>query len=158
MDFSREIATIFISAVPVTELRAAIPLALSKFHLSIFSALFFSVLGGLLPIPFVYFCLQPIIDFVEEKIPWVHKHLIGFLEKKRARFQTVYDKFGSLALGLFVAVTIPPTGVWSATALMVLLRIRPRFGVPAIIIGEIVSGIIVVLIVKGSLGFLRWLL
>jgi len=158
MDFSREIATILISAVPVTELRAAIPLALSKFHLSVFSALFFSVLGGILPIPIVYFCLQPIIDFVEKKIPWVHKHLVNFLEKKSTHFQSLYDKFGALALGLFVAITIPPTGVWSATALMILLRIRPRFGVPAIIIGEVISGIIVVLIVKGSLGFLRWLL
>jgi uncharacterized membrane protein len=158
MDFSREIATILIAAVPVTELRAAVPLALTKFHLPVFSALFFSVLGGLLPIPFVYFCLRPLVDFVEEKIPWVHRHLIGFLEKKHAHFQSLYDKFGALALGLFVAVTIPPTGVWSATVLMVLLRVRPRFGLPAIIVGEIISGLIVILIVKGWLGFLGWLL
>lgn len=158
MDFSREVATIFISAVPVTELRAAIPLAISKFHLSAFAALFFSVLGGILPIPLVYFCFSPLVDFIERKSPWAHKHILVFLEKKRRHFQSSYDRFGALALALFVAITIPPTGVWSATALMVLFRVRLRFGVPAIIIGEIISGLLVLLIVKGMLGFLKWML
>lgn len=155
MDLSREIATIFISAVPVTELRAAIPLAISKFHLSAPSALFFSILGGILPIPLIYFCLSPLIDFIEKKIPWAHKHVLVFLEKKRRHFQSSYDRFGALALALFVAITIPPTGVWSATALMVLFRVRPRFGVPAIIIGEIISGLLVLLIITGAL---RWMI
>ena len=153
-----ELTTLLLAALPLTELRGSIPFAVSVLHLTPWTAFFYSIIGNAIPVPIIFYFLPKILVWLEKRIPWLHKHLTLWLERKRTKFQTSYDKYGAMALAIFVAIPLPLTGAWSGAALATILKIRPRYSFPAVIVGTIVAGVIVTLIVQGALGFLRWLL
>ncbi|MFH1253396.1 MAG: small multi-drug export protein [Candidatus Uhrbacteria bacterium] len=157
MLFSPEILTLFSAALPLTELRGSIPLAVSVFHLAPWTAFFYSIIGNALPVPIIFFLLPKILIWLEKRIPWLHKYLVVWLEKKRAKFQNSYDKYGALALAIFVAIPLPMTGAWTGAALATILKIKPKYSFSAVILGMVVAGVIVTLIVSGVLGFLAWM-
>ena len=157
MFLSPEILTLLSAALPLTELRGSIPFGVSVLHLAPWTAFFYSVIGNSLPVPIIFYLLPKVLVWLEKRIPWLHKHLTLTLEKKRAKFQESYDKYGALALAIFVAIPLPMTGAWTGAALATILKIRPRYSFPAVIAGVIVAGIIVTLIVQGALGFLSWM-
>ncbi|HBR80451.1 MAG: hypothetical protein UX09_C0055G0005 [Candidatus Uhrbacteria bacterium GW2011_GWE2_45_35] len=156
--FSPEILTLLLAAAPISELRGAIPMAVSVWHLSLVSAFLFSVIGNILPVPVIFYLLPKVLAWAEKHGPWLHRFLTVYLEKKRAKFQSSYDKYGALALMFFVAIPLPITGAWTGTGLAVLLRIHPRYSFPAIVAGILIAGVIVSLIVSGALGFLGWMI
>lgn len=158
MNLSPELSTLLLAALPLTELRASIPLGVSVFHLSSWSAFWFSIIGNAIPVPIIFFGLKPVVGFLEKRIPWLHQHLTYYFEKKRLRFKDSYDKYGAVALAIFVAIPLPMTGAWTGAVLAVLFKIKPLYSIPAIIIGEIIAGLIVTMIVCGTLGFLNWML
>jgi len=158
MNFSSEISTLFLAALPLTELRGSIPFGVSVFGLSIWSAFLFSVIGNILPVPFIFYFLPKVLSWAERHWPWLHRFLTVYLEKKRVKFQSSYDKYGALALAIFVAIPLPMTGAWTGAALAVLFKIKAKYSFPAVVVGVIVAGVIVSLIVSGVLGFLSWMI
>jgi uncharacterized membrane protein len=44
---------------------------------------------------------------------------------------------------LFVALPLPTTGTWTASAIASILNMRLKYGLPGVFIGNIISGIIV---------------
>lgn len=153
-----ELSTFLFATLPLTELRGSIPLAVSVWHLAPWAAFFYSVIGNLLPVPLIFYLLPKVLFWAEKHWPWLHNFLVIYLEKKRTKFQSSYDKYGALALAVFVAIPLPMTGAWTGATLAVIFKIRPRFSFPAVIVGVVVAGIIVTLIVQGALGFLKWMI
>jgi len=158
MTISPEIWTLFSAALPLTELRGSIPLGVSVFGLPVWSAFLFSVIGNILPVPIIFYLLPKVLSWAEKHWPWLHRTLIVYLEKKKAKFKGSYDKYGALALAIFVAIPLPMTGAWTGAALAVIFNIKKQYSFPAVVAGVIVAGIIVSLIVGGALGFLSWML
>jgi len=154
---SPELSTLLLAALPLTELRGSIPFGVSVLHLAPWIAFFYSIIGNALPVPIIFYLLPKVLFWLEKRVPWLHKHLVLWLEKKRAKFQNSYDKYGALALAIFVAIPLPLTGAWSGAALATILKIKPKYSFPAVILGTIIAGIIVTLIVSGVLGFLAWM-
>lgn len=163
-----ELATFFLAALPVTELRAALPLAITQFGLTPGSALFFSVLGNLLPLIVLFPIVPRFIRWIEARYPrpngqssgraqchaWMDRHFLSL----RGRHQKAYDRYGSLFLCVFVAIPLPGSGLWTASLLSMIFQIRPRFAIPAMMIGVVLAGLIVLAITQGSLSFLKWML
>jgi uncharacterized membrane protein len=158
MILSPEFSTLLLAALPLTELRGSIPFGVSVWHLSVWSACLFSIMGNFLPVPIIFFLLPKILSFLEKRWPFFHGVVVNYLDKKRARFQSSYDKYGALALAIFVAIPLPMTGAWTGAALAVILKIKPKFSFPAVVLGIIIAGIIVGSIIGGTLGFLKWML
>jgi len=154
---SPEIIILLSAALPLTELRGSIPFGVSVLHLAPWTAFFYSVIGNAIPVPIIFYLLPKVLLWLEKRIPWLHKILTVWLEKKRAKFQGSYDKYGALALAIFVAIPLPLTGAWSGAALATILKIRPKYSFPAVILGTVIAGVIVTLIVQGALGFLGWM-
>ena len=154
-----EIAVMLLSALPVTEMRAALPLALTVFHMHPLSAAAFCLVGNLLPIPILLFLLPRLIRWLQQSGPapvkrWVDRYF-AYLKRKNA---DKFEKVGAAALGAVTLLPLPGAGVWTGCLLAVLFQIRPRYSVPALVSGAVVEVVIILLIVQGTLGALSFLL
>lgn len=154
---SPELATTLMAALPITEMRASIPVALTVFDLPVERAIFFSILGNLLPIPFLLWLLPPVIALIERKIPPINRLMqryFAYLKRRHERVQAV----GGIALGLVTLLPLPGAGVWTGCLLAVLFRLSLRVSVAALVAGVFVEALIVTLITNGTLGVLSWIL
>ncbi len=145
----QDLLIIFLSALPVGELRVSIPLALQTYHFSIARALFDAYIGGALPVLPLLFGLNKLVIWCDAHSNTCHRFLERFFSRTQSHLKGHYEKYGAIALGLWVALTVPPTGVWSASVAAVLFRIRPKVAIPAILLGLIVNGLVIVAVTKG---------
>lgn len=145
-----ELIVALLAAMPIVELRAAIPVALLVFHLPAMSAYFFSVFGNLLPMIVLYAFLPRVIASLSTYSPKLHKIFERYFFRLSEKHGKALDRFGSLFLFVFVSIPHPGGGVWSACALAILFRLHPRFAVPAIIGGVLVAGMIVLYLTETS--------
>lgn len=146
-----EAATFLLSALPVTELRAALPAGVGVFGLGPWSAWFWAVLGNLLPVPFVLWVLPPVVAFAERHIPAFHRLLERYFHSLERKHRGSYEKWGALALALFVAVPLPMTGAWTASVLAVLFRIPRPTAFGSIAAGVATAGFIVLILTLGAI-------
>jgi len=51
---SEELIVVIVSALPIVELRGALPIAINLFHMPWYWALCLAVIGNLLPVPFLF--------------------------------------------------------------------------------------------------------
>ena len=102
--------------VPISELRAAIPIGIKVYHLSIWSAYFWSVLGNLVPMILILLILQPIADFLSRHFRIFHKFFEWLFEHTRKRGEKKFEKWGELAVFILTAIPIPLLGGWTGPA------------------------------------------
>jgi uncharacterized membrane protein len=143
-----ELATMLIAAIPLVESRLSIPVAIGLLGLSPLQALFWSCLGNALPVVLVY-ALLPLVLREAPRFPRIHRLVERYFHRLRHEHERTANRWGSLALFVFVVVPSPGTGVWSATVLALLLRIHPRYALPAILGGMVVASVALALIVTG---------
>jgi len=142
--FSKEVTTVFIAALPVFELRLAVPIGILKFNLPIFNVYFLALLGNMLPvIPLLLFLkyffhrLQN-LRFVGSFFKWWFKRV----ERK----SKIIEKWGFWGLVCFVAIPLPVTGAWTGSAAATLLEMKPKKAFLAIFGGVCIAGIIVTIL------------
>lgn len=152
-----ELATFILAALPIAEMRASIPLALTVFHLSDVSAVFWSLFGNLFPVPFLIFGLPYVIRLLQ-KIPWVRPYLERYFAYLSSKHSDNFQKLGASSLGLVTLLPLPGAGIWMGCLLAAIFDLKPRYSVPALVAGTVVEAIILFLIVKGALGAWSFLL
>ncbi len=138
----------FSSAIPITELRAAIPFGIA-YGLSPLCAFIFGVLGNLLPIPFIIL-FWPFIYRLLYKIPFFRGFLERYVDRARKKGKTM-EKYGALGLMFFVGIPLPITGVWTGSLISYLMGINPLYSFLALAGGVLISATIVTL---ASVGFI----
>ncbi len=148
--FPPEIATILLAALPVMELRGALPLALVVYRLPVVTALVLSVIGNMLP---VYFLLV----FFERFSVWIRRHsaladsaLQWLFARTRRKLDGSVQKYGYWALALFVAVPLPATGAWSGALAAFVFGLPKRQSFYAILVGVCLAAIIVTIATLGT--------
>jgi uncharacterized membrane protein len=141
LGFSKELVVLIISALPVFELRGAIPVAINLFHFSWYYALLLAVIGNLLPVPVILLFLNVVtrylsrVGFFDRFLQWLFEHT-----RKRGSIIERYERIG---LTLFVAIPLPFTGAWTGSVAAVLLGLRFKSAMLYIFIGILIAGIIV---------------
>lgn len=155
---SPEMATILLAIIPVGELRLAMPIALTVFDLSPATAFAYAYLGNIIPLILVYLFLPSLLKFATAHSRWL-KHITQdyFLSLER-KHQEKYDRYGRIAVMIFVAIPIPSSGVWTGSILAILFGIEKSYAILAILVGLAIAGVIVMLITQGTLGALNFLL
>lgn len=136
----KEWVTIIIAALPISELRGAIPVALMM-GIEPLKAFFLSILGNSLPIIPVLFLLEPVSNALMRFKPW--KRFFDWLFERTKAKGDLIQKYEAIGLMLFVAVPLPMTGAWSGCIAASLFRIKFRYALPAIFLGVILAGVIV---------------
>ena len=142
----------FISALPITELRGAIPVALTIYKMPVFPAYFFAVLGNIVPVIFLLLYLKPFSNFL---CRWHFLNIFfKWLFKRTYQYEEKIEKYGALFLLVFVAVPLPGTGAWTGSIAAFVFGIRFWYAFPAIVGGIIIAGIIVTLTSLGIISFI----
>ncbi|MBI5143449.1 MAG: small multi-drug export protein [Candidatus Omnitrophica bacterium] len=150
----KEWITVIIAALPIFELRGSIPVALAM-GLSPVKAFLLSILGNLVPVIPVLLFLEPVSNRLTRFKLW--RNFFDWLFERTKAKGDLIQKYEALGLMLFVAVPLPMTGAWSGCIAASLFKIKFRYAFPAIILGVVTAGIIVLsvcLFSKGAWSFL----
>lgn len=138
-----------ISAVPIVELRLAIPLAINEYNIDWYYAFLICLTGNILPVPFILRFLGPFSEFMG-KINILNS-IIQWVFKYTRRRGGLVEKYGQLGLILLVAIPLPGTGAWTGSLVAFLLGMDFKAAFYSILIGVIIAGIIVTI-----LSYLGW--
>lgn len=147
--FPRPLATFLLAMLPITELRASIPIALEVYHLSIGEAYVYSVLGDIIPVFFILKFLDPMCRIVCQYSKFGERFFAWLFARTRRKFSKKYERFGSLALIIFVAIPLPITGAWSGAVASFLFDVAQLKAFFLISIGVLISGAVVTLLTLG---------
>ncbi|MFH1783877.1 MAG: small multi-drug export protein [bacterium] len=148
--FSKELVTILVAALPIAELRGAIPLALGKFSFGVYKAYLLSVFGNMLPV-------LPILLLLESVSKWLCQHskiakrFFDWLFERTKKRSKVVEKYGAIGLILFVAIPLPVTGAWTGCVAAFLFGVRRRWAALCILAGVMIAGVIVTVMSLGAL-------
>jgi len=152
--FPPQLATFFLSMLPITELRGALPLAIFSFHLSFWQAYFFSVLGNLIPAAIILFFAKPFHQYITKKSGILTRGWIKYLERAQKKLAGKYEKSGLVALMLFVAIPLPFTGAWTGAVAAFVLGIPFKKSFLSVSAGVLIAGIIVGILTLGIKGII----
>lgn len=145
------IMTMAIAAVPVVELRGAIPTGIAA-GLEPWMACGTAILGNLLPVPFIILLVRQVFDLLRKHPFFAPK--IDALERRAHLKGRLVRKYRLLGLTLFVATPLPGTGAWTGALVAAFLNIRLRNALPAITLGVLIAGGLVTLMTMGVIRFL----
>ncbi len=140
-DVGKYLATFIISMIPIIELRGAIPIGVGL-GLTHIEAMAISVIGNMLPVPFIILFIRPIFKWMTQK-----SEKLGRLARKlEAKAEGKWDRihrFQFFALTLFVAIPLPGTGAWTGALIAAVMNMRLRNALPSVLLGVVIAGILV---------------
>lgn len=150
---SGEIVTILLGMAPISEVRGAIPVAMTVFQFSALKAYCLAVLGNLLIIVPALFFLHKLSDFLMHRVYFINRFLTWLFERTRRLHQDHFHHYGwaPLALFIFVAIPLPLTGAWSGVVAAFIFGIPFWRSVLSVSLGVLAAGAIVLTIT--SLGW-----
>ncbi len=116
---AEEVVLFLLSATPVLEVRAAVPLGIAVYQLPALKVILICVLGSILPV-------FPILIFLKYATEWLSKielfkKFFDWLFARTRSKSKIIKEFELVGLTLFVAIPFPGTGVWTGTIAAYLL-------------------------------------
>ena len=141
--FGKYVMTMAIAAVPVVELRGAIPAGIAA-GLDPWLACGAAIFGNLLPVPFIILLVRQVFDRLRKHAFFAPK--IDALERRAHLKGRLVRKYRLLGLMLFVAIPLPGTGAWTGSLAAAFLGMRLRKALPAVILGVLTAGCIMLLL------------
>lgn len=152
LNLNSEIVTILLASLPVLELRGSIPFATFVLNMDWQSALLWSLIGNLLPVPFILLLLKPAEDFLSQ---WsIFSVLFEWLFTRTRKRGKVIARYKAIGLTLFVAIPLPITGAWTGAVAAHLFGIKFIPAMIFIFLGICISGTVITLACQGVIGFL----
>ncbi len=133
--------TFVVSMLPVLELRGAIPLGVSL-GLHIWPATLVSILGNMVPVPFIILFIRRVFEFLRARSPRLESLVTGLENRAAGKWQKVY-KYRFLGLAILVAIPLPGTGAWTGALIAGLMDMRMKKSIPAIFAGVIIAAILI---------------
>lgn len=151
------IYALILTIMPVTELRAGLPIAVVyaiEHNIPIMLIFSLVVLLNILVIFFIFYFLDN-LHKIFMNLKFYRKFFEAYLkrfQKKVDIFEKKYETLGFLALVLFVAIPLPGTGAWTGCLASWLLGLNRKKSILAIALGVLIAGIFVLL---ATLGFIN---
>lgn len=144
---SSALITFIVSMVPVIELRGAIPIGVGL-GMSPLAALGISIVGNLVPVPFIILFIRKIFQWMRRHMPRLEK-LVSRMEEKAEKHKDLVTKWEFWGLLILVAIPLPGTGAWTGALVAALMDLRLKKSFPAIFTGVVIAGLIVTGITYG---------
>lgn len=151
--FPLEWAVFLTAALPIIELRGAIPMGISLGMAPLEAALI-SLAGSTMPVPFILLAVVPVFNSLK-RTPFLKARIDRLTERTLLKNGGRLERYGAWGLLLFVAVPLPGTGVWTGSLLAALFGMRFRFAFPAVFMGNVVAGILVMALSHGLFSLIR---
>jgi uncharacterized membrane protein len=154
--------TAFLSFMPISELRGAIPFAVAQ-GIPWYGAYLFAALLNALVAPACWLFLGTVHKLFygaehPAKLPaehpaqlpaktqgwrWYRNFFDRFVERARKKLSGGVEKWGWLGIALFVAIPLPITGAWTGTLGAWVLGVSKRRTMAAVILGVFAAGAVV---------------
>ncbi len=144
---------LFVSMVPIVELRGAIPIGVVGQHLPLLPVLITAVIGNMLPVPFILLFAKKILLWCTRWPGILGRFFTKIHEKGMKAGDKMQEKAGRsvyVGLFLFVAIPLPGTGAWTGSLAAALLDLKFWPSVLAVMAGVICAGLI--MLTLSSLG------
>ncbi|MBU1061343.1 MAG: small multi-drug export protein [Candidatus Omnitrophica bacterium] len=138
---SPKMSILLLSTLPVTELRASVPIGILLLKENVKTVFFYAIMGNVLPVAPIYFFLEPISKRLSRTV-YMRRFFEWLFERAKKRSGLI-EKYEAFGLMLFVCIPLPGTGVWTGCLIASLLRMRflPTF--LAATAGVIIAAVIV---------------
>ncbi|MBI5145092.1 MAG: small multi-drug export protein [Candidatus Omnitrophica bacterium] len=150
-DIPKELVVMIVASLPISELRGAIPLALS-FGMPLGKAFWLSVMGNISFVAPALFLFEPVSNRLRKFKIW--SHFFDWVFERTKKNANTIQKYEALGLAIFVAIPLPMTGAWSGVVAASLFKIRFSYAFIAIVAGVIGAGLIVSVLC--ALGIMGW--
>lgn len=139
-----------ISALPIVELRGAVPVGIVAFKMPWWKVFLIAVAGNMLPIPFILLLFGP-LSRVCMKFAAGRKFFDWLFARTRRRSAGI-EKYEALGLTVFVAVPLPMTGAWTGAMAAFIMGIPFWKAMLYILLGVLIAGVIMT-----ALSLLGWI-
>lgn len=130
--------------MPLGESRIGLITAIDVWHTNPWTAYALAMGGNLLVVPFLFFGLeylrQALARFWPKGLLW----LDSWIEAARKKLANKYQTYGVIGLTIFTALPLPLVGAYTATAAAVAFKLPFKKAFPAIVVGVLISGLIVI--------------
>lgn len=150
--FPKEWAVFLLSMVPVIELRGAIPLATLQFGMHPLAAFFYAVAGSTFLGTLVVVVVEPISQLAFKRVAFLNRFWLKYIERITRENSMSFEKWGAVALIIFIAIPLPLTGAFTGGVLASIFAIPLRKAFLMILAGCTIAGIIVTTITLGISG------
>lgn len=137
----------FMSMIPVVELRGAIPYGLAA-GLDPWLTYLAAVVGNMVPVPFIMIFIRRIFNWAREHSRWLGNR-VQWLEDRAEKKSDLVQRYALAGLTVLVAIPLPGTGAWTGALVAALMNIRLRQSFPAVLLGVLIAGVIMLLICGG---------
>ena len=144
------VATFLIAMIPITELRASIPIAITVYDMPPLAALFYSVLGNIVAGAFVIFFVEKILQSILDMSRPLNDLWQKYINRIHKNNKEKFEKWGAIILVTFVAIPLPMTGIFTGAVAASIFQIPFKKAWPLLALGSLISGIIVTLITVGA--------
>ena len=152
--FPAEMATFFLAMIPVTELRASIPIAITIYHFHPLEALFWSILGNMTVGVLTLFAVEKVCEILLLRVSSFQRIWQRYRNRLHRKNSEKFERWGAVALVIFIAIPLPMTGVITGAIVASIFQVPPRNALPLLFAGVAISGVIVTLITVGVRGIL----
>jgi len=138
-----------VAAMPVVELRGAIPLGI---HLGLppLEVLGLALVGNLAPIPLAYYLFLPAVNYLKGTRLF-RRVTVTYITRTELRVERI-KRYGLLGLVLFVATPLPGTGAWTGCLAALLLGYSLGRTMAALTLGTVAAGVAVTILSALAIG------
>lgn len=144
-----------ITFIPALELRASIPWGLIK-HMD-WRVVFVVAVAANFLLGVILYPLMDLIMKLMQRIPFVHRIWAKYVERTRVKIHAGVEKYGEWAIGVFIGVPLPGTGVYSGALAAYLIGLSFRKFLVANLIGVVMAGVLVMAVcLTGNAVLLKW--
>ena len=142
-----------VSMIPLVELRGGIVVA-RLLSLPLWQAITFSIIGNIIPIPFILLFIKKIFAWMKKK--HILTRFVAWCERRAEKKSKGKERGIFIFLLLFVGIPIPGTGAWMGSLIAALYDFDIKKASFAIFLGLIMATAIMVALaylVPGLFGF-----
>ena len=149
MALGKEILVFIISLLPILELRGGL-LAAALIGLDPVPSYIISIIGNILPVPFILLLINKILDWMRKSKKF--KKVAKWLDEKVEKHKGQIEKYGYLGIVLFVGIPLPGTGAWTGSLIASVLEMDKKKTFFAVLAGVFIESIIMMVISFGVIG------
>ena len=139
--------------LPIIELRGAIPIGITVYHTSALVAFFWAVLGSIIPVAFIIWGLDLLINkLLIRRIHIFNRFFTWLFEKTKKHHSKQFKRWRDLALVIWSAIPLPGFGAWTGALLAFVFGVPLKRALPLISLGIVIAGIFITLITLGIIS------
>ena len=146
--YGKEILVFCISLMPILELRGGL-LAAALLGLDPIPSYIISIIGNVLPVPFILLLINKILNWMRNSKINFFKKIANWLDEKVEKHKGQIEKFGYFGVILFVGIPLPGTGAWTGSLIASVLEMDRKKTFLSVLVGLFMASIIMMFLSFG---------